>query len=137
MSIQTLLGIQGIKTLFTKTLESKQRKLYTILTNKPLVYLAGQEFAEHYMQQRIEKEIFLQSLRLTDKEIDLQHHKDYVKLFKEIKTSKKRIFEHSLVIWDEFVAIVDVEKISCVLIENKENATLMKELFENLWHEAN
>jgi len=130
MSIKTLKGEEGIKLLFEKTLENKEKILRTILTGKPLVYLAGEEFAKEYMVHRNEGGIFLKSLRLRKGETSKTNQ------LKEIKYAEDLKIEYSLVIWDDSVAIVDSETLTCTILNNSENAKAIKEWFDFTWSQS-
>jgi hypothetical protein len=119
------------------TLENEEKVLRTILIGPPLVYLAGEEFSETYMSNRKKHNIFLKSLRTSSENLDFPQHKDYANRNKEVRfTPKGTTFDYSLVIWDDYVAVVDSKKISGVIIKNKENANIMKKLFEHLWEHS-
>ena len=134
MEIEHFEGVEGIKLLFEKTLQNNEKILRTVLSGRPLVYLAGEEFSERYMAERSKAKIFLKSLRLSSDDLDLPQHQDYVKHNKEVRIAPKDVkFDDSLIIWDNFVAIVDVKNISSVLIKNKKNASVMKKWFDYVW----
>ena len=137
MEIQYFEGIEGIKILFEKTLQNHEKILRTVLADKPLVYLAGKKFSNEYMRKRNKEKVFLKSLRGSSNDIDLPQHKDYQKYNKEVKIAPKEItFEKSMVIWDTYVAIIDTKNISGVLINNNENATIMKQWFDFVWEKS-
>ena len=134
MDVEYFKGPKGIQKIFTLALQNNEKVLRTVLTDKPLVYLVGDDFSEMYMSERSKNQIFLKSLRLSSIDVDLPKHKDYAKHNKEVKVAPKDVtFNDSLVIWDDFVAIVDVNTLSCVLIKNAKNATVMKKWFDYVW----
>lgn len=134
MDIEHLKGAKGIKVLFEKALVNKEKMLRTVLSDCPLVYLAGKEFSEKYMAKRSKAKIFLKSLRFSSTDVDLPQHKDYAKYNKEVKVAPKDVnMNDSLVIWDDYVAIVNTANVSCVLIKNVKNAAVMKEWFDYVW----
>lgn len=124
-------GIKELEKLLKKTLNNKEKVLRTLLTHKPLIYLIGEDFSDKFMEQRSKKNIFLKSLRM-NKKVDLEKHKDYKKFNKEVKFCNEK-FDKTLLIWDDYVAIIDIEKISFILIKNKENAYVMKKWFDIIW----
>lgn len=65
--------------------QNSSREFKSILTWKPLVYYFWDEFAENFMQKRVDKNISLKSLRLTLENFDSEKHKDYSGYLKEIK----------------------------------------------------
>jgi hypothetical protein len=132
--IEHLEGAEGIKRLFERTLKNKEKVLRTVLSDKPLVYLAGEDFTNEYMNKRRDSSIFLKSLRLFSKDVGKPEHKDYSKYKKEVKIAPENLkFDDSLVIWDDYVAIVNSENKICVLINNPENAAVMKKWFDFVW----
>ena len=84
--MKTIIGEENIKSLLFEFLEENSwRSFRSILTGKPLVYYFWEDFAEKFMQTRVEKKILLQSLRLTEQNFDSKKHKNYVWYLKEIK----------------------------------------------------
>jgi hypothetical protein len=123
-----------IEKLLRKTLKNKEKMLRTLLTDKPLVYFISEKFADKFMEQRSKKNIFLKSLRLSSKKVDLKKHQDYKKYNKEVKVFSEKInIDKTLLIWDDYVAIVDVKKKTYELIKNQENANVMKKWFDLIW----
>jgi len=134
MDIQYLNGADGIKTLFERTLHNKEKILRTVLTESPLVYLAGKDFSDRFIADRIKAMIFVKSLRLSSSTPDVPEQEKKSSNFKEIKTAPKDLsINDSLVIWDDFVAIVNTKKMSCILIKNAKNAAIMKNWFDYTW----
>lgn len=130
-------GIKELEKVLKKTINNKEKVLRTLLTDKPLVYLISENFSDKFMEQRSKKNIFLKSLRLSSKNVDLKKHKDYKKYNKEVRIcSEKLKIDKTLLIWDDYVAIIDVEKISFILIKNKENAEIMKKWFDIVWNKS-
>jgi hypothetical protein len=126
-----------IEKLLKKTLKNKEKVLRTLLTDKPLVYFVNEDFADKFMEERSKKNIFLKSLRLISKKVDLKKHKDYKKYNKEVRIcSEKLNINKTLLIWDDYVAIVDVKKKTYELIKNQENASIMKKWFDFIWDKS-
>lgn len=148
MILEHFNGRVGIRKLFEKTLlNNKEKIILTILSSDPLIYLAGEDFAQKYMLQRCKAGIFLKSLRLLLKKTDTPEPKedrDYKKYYKQVRIAPRTLkIKDSLVIWDDYVAIVTIkylnkktESISSVLINNKENAAIMKKLFDCVWMQS-
>gem|GEM_PF-3769747 len=73
-----VLGQKNIEELLLKVLEDNTSKqLCSILIGKPIVYYFGEDFSEKFMKLRVEKDISLRSLRLTQENFDSQKHKNY------------------------------------------------------------
>ena len=137
MSIQKFEGPEGIKSLFEKALDNDEKLLRTALSSKPLVYLAGKDFAEEYMSKRRDSGIFLKSLRFSSADVDLPQHKNYGSYNKEARIAPKEIeLKHSVILWDDFVAIVDPMKISGIIIQDEMYASVMKQWFDFIWSKS-
>jgi hypothetical protein len=137
MEIEMIKGIEGLKNLFEKTLINKEKELRTILSGKPLVYLFDNHFSEYYMNERTKKEIFLKSLRFSQEDLDKSDHKNYIKYNKEARVAPKEIeIKESMVIWDDFVAIFNVEDNIGVLIHDKQHAISTKSCFDYIWSKS-
>lgn len=135
--LEEINGIEGIKKLFTRALNNNEKLLRTGLSSKPLVYLAGEEFAEDYMCKRRDSEIFLKSLRFSSNEIDLPKHRNYKSYNKEARIAPKEIsMKSSIILWDDFVAVVDPIKISGTILQDNEYAVLMKNWFDFIWSKS-
>jgi len=122
--MEILEGSEGIKTLFDKTLQNKEKLIRTVLVDQPLVFLAGVDYAKKYMARREQSGIYLKSLRLSDV-------KDQTLLLKEVKRCPGLKISKSLVIWDDYIAIVD-DKI--FLIKNEKNSMNVKDWFDRVWN---
>ena len=137
MEIEYIKGKHAIRLLFERTLENKDKILRTALSDKPLVYLVGEEFSDKYMDQRRESKIFLRSLRFSSNQVDLPKHQNYDKYLKETRIAPKAVnIGDSVLIWDDFVAIINTKDISGVIIHNKNNAQIMKKWFDFLWENS-
>ena len=123
---------EAIKKLFKDTLNNKEKKLRSALSGKPLVYFLDN--AEKSMQARIESDIYLQSLRFTQEDVDLPNHKNYQNLKKEVRVAPRDIvMSESVLIWDDKVAIVNTNNLQVTVIKNQENANLAKTWFDYIW----
>jgi len=137
MDIERINGIEGLKSLFEKTLNNKDNNLCTVLSGKPLIYLIDDSFADYYMKERVSKEIFLRSLRFSSGNLDKLKHKDYSKLNKEVRIAPKEIqINESMVIWDDNVALFNSNTETGILIKNKEHAHSMKSWFDYVWDKS-
>lgn len=127
-------GQKNIGKLLLDSLESNHSKeLYSVLIWKPIVYYFGDEFAEKFMQLRVEQDIYLKSLRITEENFDTQKHKNYSWYKKEIKHVESNIFTKSMFLYDNKVIIFDMDNMKCEYIESEEifNQHLAK--FNQLW----
>ena len=137
MQTEQINGIECLKLLFERTLENKEKKLRTVLSGKPLVYLLGDEFSEYYMKERTKRDIYLRSLRFSNNELDKPDHKDYNKFKKEVRLAPKEIeIKESIIIWDDNVAIFNTENKTGLIIKNREHAFSMKSWFDYIWFQS-
>ncbi len=128
-------GQDNIKALLLNILEDNDSKeLYSILVWKPIVYYFGDQFAEKFMQMRVEKDIYLKSLRVTEENFDSDKHKDYNWYNKEIKHVSSYIFNKSIFLFDKKVLIFDMKNMECEYIENENQFLEYLEKFNNLWN---
>lgn len=74
--------------LWNSIRDNEGKVLRTILKWKPIVYYFWEDFAEAFMQERKQKQVFLQSLRLTPENYDTDEHKDYAWYGKEVQHVK-------------------------------------------------
>lgn len=138
MRLEKIKGVDGIKHLFQETLDNKNKILYVALSDKPLVYLAGDDFADDFMNKRKTLGIFLKSLRFTQENVDSSKHKKYSFYNKEVRvTSKEMFLDDSILIWDDKVAFVNVDKIQGIIITDKKYSDEMKKWFELIWDVSN
>ncbi len=137
MNMQKFEGPEGIKLLFEKVLDSDEKLLRKALSGNPLVYLAGEDFAEKYMRKRCDIGIFLKSLRFSLLDIDLPQHKDYGSYSKEARIAPTELeLKESVIIWDDYVAMVDSLKVSGRLIQDVGYASIMKQWFDFIWSKS-
>jgi hypothetical protein len=58
MELKKIKGVEGIKYLFQETLNNKNKIIHVALSDKPLVYLAGDKFADDFMNKRKNLDIY-------------------------------------------------------------------------------
>lgn len=137
MSVMPIHGREGIKYLFEQALNNKEKILRSALSDKPLVYLAGENFAETYMNKRREAGIFLKSLRFSSADVDLPQHKSYASYNKAVRVAPKEIIlKDSVILWDDYVAIVDSRDISGTIVHDEKYAAIMKQWFDFIWEQS-
>ena len=126
-------GVEEVKDIFRMSLDNKEKTLRTVLSSKPLVYLCGEEFAQWYMKERSDKNIHLKSLRITSDDIDQPEHKNYEAIDKEVRYNTLLNHKSSLVLWDDYVTVINPDKASGFLIQDEGYAELTKDWFEYVW----
>lgn len=107
----------------------------SILTWKPLVYYFWDEFAEKFMQTRVDKNISLKSLRLTLDNFDSEKHKDYSGYLKEIKhIHAKEKLDFDIVFLDSTrVIIFDTQDMSAKIYSWWELVKRYENIFNKYW----
>lgn len=107
----------------------------SILTWKPLVYYFWDEFAEKFMQTRVDKNISLKSLRLTLDNFDSEKHKDYSGYLKEIKhIHAKEKLDWDIVFLDSTrVIIFDTQDMSAKIYSWWELVKRYENIFNKYW----
>jgi hypothetical protein len=137
MIAQNIKGLEGIKLVLESALDNNEKLLRTALSGKPLVYLLGKDFAEEYMSKRRDSEIFLKSLRFSSEDVDIPKHKEYESYNKEVRIAPEEIkIDYSVIIWDDFVAVVDSIKIYGTVIQDERYSKIMKQWFDFIWSKS-
>jgi len=115
--------------------KNNSKKLFSILIWKPIVYYFWEKFAEDFMNNRVEKWIFLKSLRLTKENFDTKIHKNYSWYNKEIKHIESDIFkQNTFLYWTEILEF-DMEKFELTIINNQNIYNQKLKIFNKLWYE--
>lgn len=108
----------------------------SILSGKPLVYYFWDDFAENFMQTRVDNNISLKSLRLTLENFDSEKHKDYSGYLKEIKhINIDEKFDWGIVFLDSSrVIIFDTQEMSAEVYNWWELFLKYSDLFDTYWN---
>jgi len=126
---------QNLEKLLLEVLENNiSKELCSILIGKPIVYYFWEEFSEKFMQLRVEKDIFLKSLRLSKENFDSQKHKNYSWYKKEIKHIESNRFNQNIFLYDGKVLIFDMKNMECEYIDDDRQFKSYLERFNNLWN---
>ena len=138
MSAETLTGPQAIRAVFEATLAAKEPLLRTVLAGEPLVYLAGDDFAEEYMAKRNARGIHLRSLRFDDERVDRPAHTDYTNFDKEVRIAPAELRPAiSLVMWDDNTVIVKTDpEIEVLWHHDIAFAETMKRWYDFIWRQS-
>ena len=138
MQVKQISSFKDLKQVFKLTLNNSNKELYTMLSHRPLVYFFDKEFYDFYMQDRVNKNIFLKSLRFSEEEVDNKDHKNYDSLYKEVRVAPREIdIYSSIILWDNNIIMFDENSIEGVFIKDNENMSkTMKSLFEKMWNES-
>lgn len=137
MQLKKIRGKKGLKEIFDMTLKCKDKKFYTLLQDKPLIYFLEEKYAEDYMNERVKKAISLKSLRFKRQKITEEKEKEYKKLKKQVRNAPKNIsISESVIIFDDKVASFNIDNMQGVIIIDKMHAESSKSFFEYLWTQA-
>ena len=124
------------RVLYSALRENNSWELKSILSWKPIVYHFGEEFAEMYMQERKDRNIFLYSLRLTWENYDTEKHKNYAWYLKEAQhsLSDEKIEFDWIFLWDDMVVWFHLDKEECHIFEWSREWENFNKLFEKYWN---
>lgn len=110
-------------------------ELRSILSWKPIVYHFGEDFAELYMQERKDRNIFLYSLRLTQDNYDSEKHKNYAWYLKQAQyiLYKWKLDYDWIFLWEDRAVWFDMKNLKTYFLDEVE-AEKYRELFEEYWN---
>jgi HTH-type transcriptional regulator, sugar sensing transcriptional regulator len=135
-------GEVGKKKVFEDILTLHEDVVYTFSPMKEVLNLFGKTYTRHYMEKRVKNKIWRHALRpATDINQDMSDWEFYgsnEKLMREIRFLPKEISYDTLIqIYADKVAVVASEKENyAFIVESKELASLMKQVFLWLWATA-
>jgi len=130
-------GIDGIKAIYAKTLESKTEILN--YANSKEIRKAWPEYDEQYVAKRVKQKVFLRGIAPLDEHgIEVKSHDK--QSFREIRlvSARKYTFTNEINIWDDKVAIIsfnDNPQIG-IIIESQEIANTQRDIFRMAWEYA-
>jgi sugar-specific transcriptional regulator TrmB len=119
--------------IFHEALGSKNKLVYEIVSADDFQKIIGEKF--HFTRRRIEKNIFLKSLRVEEHEIKKYNKTIHEKELREAKFLPRELtFRASLMFWDNKIAIFTTKGEGvAMLIESAVMFEMMKQIFDLLW----
>ncbi len=119
--------------IFLEALEAKNKTLYEIVAAKEIQDIFGERF--HFTKRRIEKKIFLKSLRVETREIKKYSRMTHVRELREAKFLPRDLaFQASIFFWDDSVAFFSTREEGLAwVVESKVIRRTFEQLFQLLW----
>jgi len=138
--VQLYEGIDGIKTVWKKTLEKKNNEIlafsgYRLAEQTAMYY--GREYVEwglNYIKERAKKNIFTRVISEDSVQARERQKVDKEELRElRIVPKEKFLFRNEIDILDDWVAVTSYKELVALVIESKEFAQTMKNIFELSW----
>ncbi len=119
--------------IFLEALAAKQKIIYEIVAAKELQDILGERF--HFTKRRIEKKIFLKSLRVENREIKKYSRSTHTRELREAKFLPREItFHASILFWDNSIAFfTSREEGLAFVVESRLMRQMMEQIFQLLW----
>ncbi len=130
-------GLEGIKSIYAKTLESKTEILN--YANSKEIRAAWPEYDEQYVEERVKRKIMLRGIAPLDKygkEVQAKDKENHREI--RLVSAKKFTFTNEINIWDDKVAIISFKDQPAigVIIESMEIANTQRDIFKMAWEYA-
>ena len=136
-------GTEGIKTVWKKTLEKKNKEIlafsgYRLAEETAQFY--GREYVDwglNYIKERAKKNIFTRVISEESPQARERQKVDKEEL-RELRLvpKEKFLFRNEIDILDDWVAVTSYKELIALVIESKEFAQTMKNIFELAWDGA-
>lgn len=138
--IQFFTGVEGVKSVFESTLESKERNVYFWISFRAFVEILGERYAARYIARRVKRRIVNYAVA------PLSHLKSLrdpfgsssEKLLREVRYLPDGMFGLlSIGIYDDYVAAFSPKKENFgFIVQSQEYSRQMKRWFAVLWGKA-
>jgi HTH-type transcriptional regulator, sugar sensing transcriptional regulator len=127
-------GVEGIKTIYEKTLTTKKKIIYNITNIQNLTSVLDKSFLDDYFEKRTKRKIKVKVL-LPQTGLEPQYLNDNEKLLREVKIfdSKKHNIPNEIMIFDDKVAMLSFSSKMGVIIEDSEMASSMLAIWQIMW----
>lgn len=136
-------GFEGIKTVFSKTIEKKTTEIlafsgYRLAEETALFY--GKEYLDwglNYIKDRAKKQIFTRVITEESEQARIRQKFDKEE-FRELRIvpKEKFLFANEIDILDDWVAIISYKEMIALVVESKEFTKTMRAVFELCWDGA-
>lgn len=132
-------GGEGIREIYRDTLKSKNKTTLWFSPIKSMLETIGEDFLNHYVEERIKKEIWVKSVYITKERVpDYKYLRPetFEKTLRKIKFTPPDIdIENTMCIYDSKVAIMSSRKeLFGFVIESEDYANMMKVFHNLLWN---
>lgn len=141
--VQLYEGIEGIKTVWRKTLVKKNTEIlafsgYRLAEETALFH--GREYLEwglSYIKERAKKKIFTRVITEDSEQARTRQRADEEELRSiRIVPKEKFLFRNEINILDDWVAVTSYKELIALVIESKEFTQTMRNIFELCWDGA-
>ncbi len=119
--------------IFLEALETKNKKIHEIVAGKEIQDIFGERF--HFTKRRVEKKIFLKSLRVESREIKKYSRLTHVRELREAKFLPREFnFQASIFFWDDSVAFFSTKEEGLAwVVESKVIRKMVEQIFNLCW----
>lgn len=124
---------ERVADIFREALQTKEKVIYEIVSGKEIQKIFGERF--HFTKRRLEKNIYLKSLRVESEEIKKYSKERNRRELREAKfLPRETHFNGSIFFWDNSVALfTNKAEGLAILIESRVTREMISQLFEILW----
>ncbi|MFA6422577.1 MAG: helix-turn-helix domain-containing protein [Candidatus Buchananbacteria bacterium] len=128
-------GVEGLRSLYEATLNSKEKNIYRIASPKNAIGVIGKDFFKNYVKKRSTNSIRVKVLlpKTLDNKVYLSDAKIVSREVKFIDTAIYPI-TNEIFLFDNKVALLSFSSKIGVLIEDEEIAKSMKSIWKFMWH---
>ncbi len=122
-----------IKDIFFQMLEAKTKIIYEIVSGEDIQKILGEKF--HFSKRRVERNIYLKSLRVETHEIKKYSSRIHAKELREARFLPKELgFQTSIFFWDDTIAFFGSQNENLAwTIRSHAWTDTLKQLFSFLW----
>jgi hypothetical protein len=136
-------GINGIKTVFLKTIEKPKIQMLGFSpyrTAEKTAWYNGKEYVEwglDYIRKRASRRIFARTIAEDTPESQARKGRDAEELREtRLVPHDKFLFTNEIAILDDWVAVISYKEMAALVIESKEFTKTMRSIFELAWDGA-
>lgn len=124
---------ERIAEILQESLQSREKMVYEMVAAKEFQDFLGERF--HYTKRRVEKKIFLKSLRVESREIKKYSRLAHVRELREAKFLPRELtFQASIMFWDTTVAFFSTREEGLAwVVESRVIRQAVGQIFDLLW----
>ncbi len=135
-NIKFIDGEEGLRNAVLDSLKSENKEILAVVASREFFGTLGVDFSRYYVEQRVKNNIKTKTIRL-------KSHEDYEEKFfhqhdeqlRDMRYAPENIsFSESFFIYDDVVAYLSSKKENFgIVIESREHAEMMRNIFGVLW----
>jgi len=135
VTIKFYYGQKGIQNIYWDIIKSGAKENFYIGSIKELVEMAGEDFMENWVKERIKNGVKSFSIRLKESEIHQKTYQETKEALREIRYAPENMYIHdTILIYANKVAIISTKKANFgFVVESDDFVKTMKGLFDVLW----